>query len=82
LPEVVFNRCGGGQRRGPDAFAEVYGYDLRRFGGFRTLLSMRDLMQLTGPLRRAADDPTFSTALRQRLDGIRKGDQQTVWKAL
>jgi len=63
-------------------FAEVYGYDLATWDGFPTLLAMRDLVQLTGPLRRAADRPEFASALRQRLDGIRSGDTGAVWRAL
>jgi hypothetical protein len=65
-----------------DAFASVYGYDLSAWDGFRTLLAMRDLVQLTGPLRRAGDDPQFDAALRQRLNGIRNGDMQVIWRAL
>jgi hypothetical protein len=41
-----------------------------------------DLVQLTGPLRRARDNPNFAAALRQRLDGIRNGDAQATWRAL
>jgi hypothetical protein len=65
-----------------EAFARVYGYDLTAWEGFRTLLTMRDLVQLSGPLRRARDAPRFEAALRQRLDGIRRGDMQATWRAL
>jgi hypothetical protein len=65
-----------------DAFVNIYGYDLATWDGFSTLLAMRDLVQLTGPLRRAGDGPEFATALRQRLDGIQSGDIQVTWKAL
>jgi hypothetical protein len=64
------------------AFAGVYGYDLSAWEGFGTLLAMRDLVQLTGPLRRARDSPQFKAALRQRLNGIRNGDLQATWRAL
>jgi aminoglycoside phosphotransferase (APT) family kinase protein len=65
-----------------EAFAGVYGYDLTTWDGFRTLLAMRDLVQLTGPLRRARDSPTFDAALQQRLNGIRHGNTQAIWRAL
>jgi hypothetical protein len=45
-------------------------------------MAMRDLVQLTGPLRRAGDRPEFAAALRQRLGGIRRGDTEAVWRAL
>ncbi|HET8684793.1 MAG TPA: phosphotransferase [Micromonosporaceae bacterium] len=63
-------------------FARIYGYNLATWGGFSTLLAMRDLVQLTGPLRRAIDHPQFATALQQRLNDIRSGDLQATWKAL
>jgi hypothetical protein len=74
-------RYGRGQRWAND-FAEVYGYDLASWDGFSTLLAMRDLVQLTGPLRRAGDQPEFAAALRERLDGIRADGTGSVWRAL
>jgi aminoglycoside phosphotransferase (APT) family kinase protein len=74
-------RYGLGRRWSAD-FARIYGYDLATWDGFPTLLAMRDLVQLTGPLRRAGDRPEFTAALRQRLDGIRSGDLRAVWRAL
>ncbi|MEW2384049.1 aminoglycoside phosphotransferase family protein [Micromonospora sp. NPDC047707] len=65
-----------------DAFAEVYGYDLARWDGFATLLHMRDLVQLTGPLRRAGDSPAFAEVLRERLAGVRSESSGAVWRAL
>jgi len=65
-----------------DAFANIYGYDMAAWSGFSTLLAMRDLVQLTGPLRRAGDRPEFVAALRQRLGGIRSGDVRVTWRAL
>jgi hypothetical protein len=74
-------RYGRGERWA-NAFTHVYGYDLAAWHGFPTLLAMRDLVQLTGPLRRARDNARFAAALRQRLDGIRAGDLQAAWQAL
>jgi len=64
--------------RGPQwahAFARHYGYDLAGWDGFDTLFAMRDLVQVAGPLRRAAHNATFDRALRQRLAGIRADDR-------
>ena len=63
-------------------FADIYGYDLATWDGFPSLLAMRDLVQLTGPLRRSHDGPTFAESLRQRMDGVRSGDLKGVWRAL
>jgi len=74
-------RYGRGEQWAQD-FASVYGYNLAAWPGFPVLLAMRDLVQLTGPLRRAGDGPDFAAALHQRLDGIRSGDMRAVWRAL
>ncbi len=64
-----------------NTFAQIYAYDLATWPGSETLLHMRDLMQITGPLRRARDGSVFAEALRQRLDGIRSGSGET-WRGL
>lgn len=71
--------------RGPNwvrAFTDHYGYDLATSPGFDILMRMRDLVQITGPLRRATHAPAYHAALRQRLDAIRTGDTSTTWAAL
>lgn len=63
-------------------FADAYGYDLSTSPGFEALMHMRDLVQLTGPLRHSATQPRYLQALRQRLDGIRSGDREERWKTM
>jgi hypothetical protein len=74
-------RYGRGERWARN-FADVYGYDLASWDGFAILLAMRDLVQLTGPLRRAGDRSEFAAVLRERLNGIRSGNADAVWRAL
>jgi Ser/Thr protein kinase RdoA (MazF antagonist) len=63
-------------------FAARYGYDLTRWEGYPVLIAMRDLVQLTGPIRRAGDSVPHRQVLRQRLDSLRCGDTTSVWTAL
>ncbi|WP_460706492.1 phosphotransferase [Myceligenerans halotolerans] len=63
-------------------FQDVYGHDLATNESFELLLHMRDLVQLTGPLRRAADSPKHLDVLRQRIDAIRADDRSARWVAL
>ncbi len=63
-------------------FTSHYGYDLARWEGYPVLLAMRDLVQLSGPIRRARDSEPHRQALRQRLDSLRCGDTTSVWTAL
>lgn len=65
-----------------DEFAAAYGHDLATNEAVDLLLRMRDLVQLTGPLLRAADSAAHRTALRQRFDGIRAGYRAATWVAL
>ena len=55
------------------AFAREYGYDVANSPGHEALMHMRDMMQLTGPLRRARTDQRYFTFLRQRDLAIRAG---------
>lgn len=63
------------------AFVDQYGYDLRDGAGYNVLLTMRDLAQLPGPIRRASSPP-YAAVLRQRLGAIRAGDRTSTWVAL
>jgi Phosphotransferase enzyme family len=63
-------------------FISQYGYDLARWEGYPVLLAMRDLVQLSGPIRRARDSEPHRQVLRQRLDSLQSGDTTSVWKAL
>ncbi|WP_194917589.1 phosphotransferase [Catenulispora rubra] len=64
------------------AFAHQYGYDLTDSPGYEALMHMRDMMQLTGPLRRARTDQRYFTFLRQRVSAIRAGDRSSQWSTL
>lgn len=71
--------------RGPDwvkEFAATYGYDLAGHESLALLLRMRDLVQLSGPLRRAGESEPHLAALRQRFEGIRAGNKSESWIGL
>lgn len=63
-------------------FINQYGYDLAQWEGYPVVLAMRDLVQLTGPIRRAHDSEAHRQVLRQRLDSLHRGDAMSVWTAL
>ncbi len=63
------------------AFIDRYGYDLRDWDGYNTLIAMRDLAQLPGPIRQHPK-PAYADALRQRLTAIRTSDLTNNWGAL
>ncbi|MGH3926064.1 MAG: phosphotransferase, partial [Pseudonocardiaceae bacterium] len=63
-------------------FVHHYRHDLTGWPGLPVLLAMRDLAQISGPLRRAPHSPPHAQALRQRVSGLRAGDTSTIWTAL
>jgi Phosphotransferase enzyme family len=63
-------------------FISQYGYDLGQWEGYPVLMAMRDLVQLTGPIRRAPDSEPHRRLLRERLDSLRSGDTTSIWMAL
>ncbi|WP_328990305.1 aminoglycoside phosphotransferase family protein [Kribbella sp. NBC_01245] len=63
------------------AFVDEYGYDLRDWDGYKTLIAMRDLAQVPGPIRQYPK-PAYAAVLRQRLTAIRTGDRTNNWVAL
>jgi Phosphotransferase enzyme family len=61
-------------------FVSRYGYDLGQWEGYPVLMDMRDLVQLTGPIRRAPDSEPHRRFMRERLDSLRRGDTMSIWK--
>ncbi len=59
-------------------FVAGYHYDLSQWAGYEPLLEMRDLVQISGPLRRAPFSSPHAAALRQRLDSLRSGDKYPI----
>lgn len=65
-----------------EAFVARYGHDLSGWAGLPTVMQMRDLVQITGPMSRAMDSEPHRAALRERVEAIRAGDPLTTWRAL
>ena len=63
-------------------FISQYGYDLGQWEGYPVLMAMRDLVQLSGPIRRAPDSEPHRRLLRERLDSLRRADTTSIWTAL
>lgn len=72
----------GRDRGWTDRFTAVYGHDLVRSPVYEDLMTMRDLAQLPGPLRRAPHSPAHERALRQRLGDLMSADTRSTWVAL
>jgi hypothetical protein len=62
-----------------DDFAQVYGWDVRKWPGYATLRDIRDLQTLGAPLRLAPDRPKVADELHHRVAGLRAGDHDQQW---
>lgn len=72
----------GRDKRWVGRFVDAYGYDLGESPRLDLLMRMRDLVQLSGPLRRANRSGKHHAALRERFDAIRSGDSSMTWVGL
>lgn len=61
------------------AFADAYGYDIRRWDGVGVLRQIRELSTLPALIRLAATDASSAHELRYRLDSLQRGDTTARW---
>lgn len=69
----------GRDHRWVENFIAAYGFDLATWPGYATLMDMRDLVQVSGPLRRASTSTAHEARLRQRVTDIHAGNRTTSW---
>ncbi|WP_141578756.1 aminoglycoside phosphotransferase family protein [Actinomadura sp. WMMA1423] len=60
-------------------FAAAYGYDLRRWDGYETLMQIRDIYAIGIHIRNAPGDPFSRRELTHRLASLRTGSTHTRW---
>ena len=63
-----------------DMFALTYGYDLRDWAGFTSLMQIRDLYATGIHVRNAPGDPFSRHELQHRLASIKDGDTTRQWR--
>jgi hypothetical protein len=64
-----------------DQFAASYGYDLRSWTGFRTLLQIRGVSTLSALIKLAPRDPGSASQLSYRLASLENDDTTVIWQA-
>ncbi|WP_267595699.1 phosphotransferase family protein [Carbonactinospora thermoautotrophica] len=62
-----------------EAFADAYGWDLRDWSGYDTLVQIRELYAIGIHIRNAPADPFSRRELAVRLDSIMRDDPQVRW---
>jgi aminoglycoside phosphotransferase (APT) family kinase protein len=82
IPTWHASRRYGKGRSWVSNFARIYGFDLSEHPMIETLYTMRDLAQISGPLRRTPNSAAHASALRERLTDIREKHTERKWTAL
>ncbi|RSN56614.1 aminoglycoside phosphotransferase family protein [Actinomadura sp. WAC 06369] len=62
-----------------DDFTDAYGYDLREWPGYETLMRIRDLYAIGIHIRNAPGDPFSRRELARRLNDLRRNDLHSRW---
>jgi aminoglycoside phosphotransferase (APT) family kinase protein len=62
-----------------NAFASTYGYDLREWIGFETLMQIRDFYAIGIHIRNAPGDPFSRRELTRRLESLKNGNTLDRW---
>ena len=62
-----------------DDFAAAYGYDLRVWPGYETLMDIRDTYAIGIHIRNAPGDPFSRQELARRLASLREGSARKRW---
>jgi len=63
-------------------FAEVYGFDVTVWSGYRTLCDLRELRMITTNARKSAHEPDKIRELLRRIDGLRQADHSQRWQIM
>jgi hypothetical protein len=82
IPTWHASRRYGKGRSWASNFATIYGFDLSEHPMVEMLFTMRDLVQVSGPLRRAPHSAVHAAALHDRLTDIREKHMERKWTAL
>jgi len=64
------------------AFADTYGWDVTRWPGYPTLVSIRELRMITTNARKVHHAPASLAEVRRRVEGLRRRDRGMQWNIL
>nr|WP_309505406.1 phosphotransferase [Streptomyces phytophilus] len=79
--EIHCRRFGHGKRH-YEQFADAYGWDVRRWSGYRTLAQIRELRMITTNARKARHSPGSLEEVKHRIEGARRHDTELEWRIL
>ncbi|NEA46019.1 phosphotransferase [Streptomyces sp. SID10815] len=79
--EVHCRRFGHGEKH-YEAFADAYGWDVTRWSGYATIVSIRELRMITTNARKVHHAPASLEEVQRRVDGLRRRDRSLSWNIL
>jgi len=71
---------GGYTREEYEAFADVYGFDIRQWPGYPVLRSVREFLMVTWVIQQAAESDQVAAGARKRISALRTGASRKDWQ--
>jgi Ser/Thr protein kinase RdoA (MazF antagonist) len=76
---LYYDHYGWHTREEYETFARVYGYDIMRWEGYDVLANVREFIQVTWMIQKAAESNKTAVEARKRVDALRSGASRRDW---
>ena len=80
LTAVYYDSFSWHTREEYEAFARVYGFDIRHWPGYPALRSIREFLMVTWLIQKAAEDDQAAAEARKRISTLRTGASRKDWQ--
>ncbi len=76
---LYYDRYGWHTREEYETFARVYGYDIMQWPGYSVLANVREFVQVTWIIQKAAESESAAAEARKRINSLRRGGSRKGW---
>ena len=76
---LFYDHYGWHTRKEYETFARVYGYDIMNWPGYPALADVREFIQATWIIQKAAESEKTAAEARKRVDALRSGGSRKDW---
>jgi aminoglycoside phosphotransferase (APT) family kinase protein len=80
LTALFYDSLGWHTRDEYEAFADVYGFDIRHWPGYPALRSVRESLMVTWVIQKAAESDQMAAEARKRISALQTGASRKDWQ--
>jgi thiamine kinase-like enzyme len=80
LTALYYDSLGWHTQQEYDAFADVYGLDIRQWPGYPALRSVREFLMVTWVIQQAAESDRMAAEAHKRISALRTGASRKDWR--